>query len=280
MAAPAQVPGTDIIVLRDVPRGHVRHAVFDFDGTISLLRQGWQDIMAPFMEEMIAGGNEPTEDIRACVANYIDESTGIQTILQMERLVEMVREAGVVPEDQIQDAQTYKAEYNRRLLIPVQERIARLESGELSLEDVTLRGAIDLVKRMHDAGLTLYLASGTDRPDVVRESEILGVAHYFSGGIHGALRTFQEYSKDKVIKAILKDNDLHGAEVVVIGDGPVEIRNARGNACIAVGVASDEGRGAGWNPAKKERLVNAGADLLVPDFTEEAALAAFLLESG
>ena len=29
----------------------IRYALFDFDGTISLIRQGWQDIMIPYFVE-------------------------------------------------------------------------------------------------------------------------------------------------------------------------------------------------------------------------------------
>jgi hypothetical protein len=33
--------------------GDVYYAVFDFDGTISAIRQGWEHIMVPLMVEMI-----------------------------------------------------------------------------------------------------------------------------------------------------------------------------------------------------------------------------------
>ena len=34
-------------------RGHIRHAIFDFDGTLSLIREGWQQIMLPMMVERL-----------------------------------------------------------------------------------------------------------------------------------------------------------------------------------------------------------------------------------
>ena len=36
--------------------GQVRHALFDFDGTISVIRRGWETIMIPMMLEMICDG--------------------------------------------------------------------------------------------------------------------------------------------------------------------------------------------------------------------------------
>ena len=47
----------------------IRAAVLDFDGMISTLRHGWEQIMAPLMLEMIAGSTpadgELVEEIRA-----------------------------------------------------------------------------------------------------------------------------------------------------------------------------------------------------------------------
>ncbi|HPO31061.1 MAG TPA: hypothetical protein PKX28_07460, partial [Candidatus Hydrogenedentes bacterium] len=56
------LPGTEIeIINSNVSLGQIRHALFDFDGTISLLREGWQHIMGPVCVEMIAGDTEPTD---------------------------------------------------------------------------------------------------------------------------------------------------------------------------------------------------------------------------
>ena len=57
--------------------------VFDFDGTLSSLRSGWEEVMEPLMCEYIPG--EPDE-VKELVKKYIDESTGIQTIHQMRCL--------------------------------------------------------------------------------------------------------------------------------------------------------------------------------------------------
>ena len=65
-------------------RGPVRAVLFDFDGTISTLRSGWELVMKPLMLEMIAGGMDWDDALEREVDAYIDESTGIQTILQMK----------------------------------------------------------------------------------------------------------------------------------------------------------------------------------------------------
>jgi phosphoglycolate phosphatase-like HAD superfamily hydrolase len=267
--------GHDIEVIRAVDTGRFRHALFDFDGTISLLREGWQQIMAPVCVDAICGQNAPTPEVVQAVERMIDETTGIQTILQMERLVEMVRAYGLVPAEKILDPYGYKDIYNDRLMEPVNARIAAIQSGDAERERFLLRGAVDFVRALHARGLTLYIFSGTDRHDVQNEAEVLGVAAYFVE-IWGALRTVEEYSKEKVLKELMAAHALEGSEVLIVGDGPVEIRNGHDHGCVTIGVASDEGAGHGWEEAKRARLRNAGADILLPDFGEQDALLAFL----
>ena len=43
------------IVNPDHPRGPFRCVVFDFDGTLSLLRGNWQGLMIPLMVEIARG---------------------------------------------------------------------------------------------------------------------------------------------------------------------------------------------------------------------------------
>lgn len=270
------LPGTEIEVINEIERGRLKHALFDFDGTISLMREGWQDIMAPVMIEMICGDTTPTQAIIDEVHRVIDETTGIQTIFQMEKLVEMVRAHGLVSEDKILDAPGYKQIYNDRLMVPVNERIARLESGELKLEQATVRGSLDFVRLLRDSGVTLYVFSGTDRDDVRNECAKVGAAPFFNE-IWGAIPSVEEYSKEKVLKEIIASHDLHGTEVMTVGDGPVEIRNGKENGCITLGVCSDEKKGTGWDMSKRERLIRAGADLLIADFGESEKLLNYLL---
>ncbi len=271
--------GTDIRIYRPVVTGKIKHAIFDFDGTISLLREGWERIMEPMMIECICGDHQPTDEVVECVRKYIDDTTGVQTIVQMEGLVNMVREFQLVPEGKVRDALAYKQVYNERLMVPVSARIAKLQSGELQLENVVLSGAVEFCRRLYKMGITMYLASGTDQQDVRYEANILNVAQYFTGGIYGAIGSIEKYSKDKVIREIVQQHGLHGPELIVFGDGPVEISRAKANGAIAVGVASDEVKGYGWNPEKIRRLEKAGCDVMIPDFREGDKLFDYLMHS-
>jgi rfaE bifunctional protein kinase chain/domain len=264
--------------------GRVKHILFDNDGTISTLRQGWEEVMEPVMMKAILGDQYDRVDagtfrkVQEEVRSYIDASTGIQTILQMEALVEMVREAGYVPEEEILDKFGYKKIYNDALMEVVNQRLEKLHRGELEVTDYTLKGAIPFLQALREKGMILYLASGTDEEDVVREATELGFAEYFNGGIYGSQNDIRKYSKKMVVDRIIRENDLHGDELVVFGDGPVEIREVMQAGGIAIGVASDEVRRYGLNPEKRTRLIRAGAQMIVPDFTQRQKMLGTMID--
>jgi len=257
---------------------YTEHIVFDHDGTISTLRQGWEQIMEPVMVRAILGDNYQNAPMNLYnkvldrVKNYIDKSTGIETLIQMQALVEMVKEFDVVPGDQILDKFGYKEIYNASLMSMVNKRIAKFTKGDLGLEDFTLKGSIPFLKALNRKGVKLYLVSGTDEMDVLKEAEVLGYSSLFTGGIYGALNESKISTKKKVIQRIIKENNLIGGKVAAIGDGPVEIREAIKVNGIAVGVASDEIRRHGLNHMKRARLIKAGAHIIIPDFSDRDSL--------
>ena len=276
---------TDIEFCYDVhsiARGNIKHVVFDHDGTISVLRQGWEQVMKPVMIRAILGDQYETADetlyhkVRNRVYDYIDQSTGIQTILQMEVLVEMVKEFGIIPKEKILDKFGYKEIYNNALMGMVNARIEKFQSGRLDRNDYTVKGAVDWLKALCERNVTLYLASGTDRDDVLNEARVLGYADLFKGGIYGSVGDMSKYSKKMVFENILRENKLKGSELAVFGDGPVEIRECRKSDGIAVGTATDEIRRHGLNSEKRTRLIKAGAHIVIPDFSQPDRLLALL----
>jgi len=270
------------IVDDNFEKRRIVHAVFDHDGTISTLRQGWENIMGPVMVKAILGEHyhQATEDeylqVTECVQNYIDKSTGIQTILQMQSLVEIVSEFGYVKKDDILSAQGYKEIYNQALMKLVGERFNRLKAEELDMLDFTIKGSVAFLKKLQAKGVCLYLASGTDQKDVIKEAKMLGYADLFKGGIFGAVGDVKKYSKKLVMEKIMRENNLKGPQLAVLGDGPVELREARKRGGVAIGIASDEIRRYGLNTEKRERLIKAGANLIIPDFAQHDKLFSYL----
>ncbi len=268
------LPGTHIEVINpDIPRGAIRHALFDFDGTISLIREGWQGVMIPMMVEILlqTPQHEDEEELRRVVTDFVDRLTGKQTIYQMLRLCEEVEKRGGKPADPL----VYKRMYHDRLWERIKGRVAALERGEVPPEEMMVPGALEMVKALRARGVTCYLASGTDEPYVLHEAAVLGLTPYFAR-IYGALDDYKRYSKKMVIERIIRENDLHGREFAAFGDGFVEIEDAKAVGGIAVGVASNEATREGVNLWKRQRLIAAGADLIVPDFREHDRLVAYL----
>jgi len=285
--AAAFIPNSSIeVCTKEIPSGTISHAVFDHDGTISILREGWESVMEPVMMNAILGNkinsldSKFIEDTRQRALDFIDKTTGIQTILQMEGLVNMVQEYGLVPEDQILDKFGYKEIYNDALLKMVNDRVESLKNGKSSVNDYTVNGAVDFLHKLSSKGITLYLASGTDQDDVIAEAKLLGYADLFNGGIFGSVGDVSKYSKKKCIREIMEKNNLHGHELVVFGDGPVEIKESRRVDGIAVGIASDEITGEGLNPEKRTRLIRAGAHYICPDFSETETLLRVLFKDN
>ncbi len=137
-------------------------------------------------------------------------------------------------------------------------------------------GSHALLEALQARGVTLYLASGTDLKYVRREAELLGVAPYFGPHIYGALDDYQSFSKQMIIDRIIREEGLRGEELLGFGDGFVEIEEVRKAGGVAVAVASDEVARRGVNAWKRDRLVRAGADIVVPEYRRHEALLAWL----
>jgi len=242
-------------------------AVFDFDGTLSKLRAGWEEVMAPLMCEMIPG--DPAE-VQILVRDYIDQSTGIQTIHQMRWLAEEVARRG----GKAEDPWAYKEEYNRRLMLAVQKRRDAVKEGTEDAEKYMVPGGMAFLKTLQDRGVTMYAASGTDEEDVQAEAAVLGFAGFFAE-IAGAKRTTDDCSKEAVLRRLVRT----GRNLLVVGDGKVEIALGREAGALTLGIASQDAPGCmleEMNEQKYRRLAAAGAHAIVCDFRETKEILAWI----
>lgn len=264
------VPGTSVEIAEPPPRGRIRHALFDFDGTVSTIRDGWQDFMVPMMLEVLleCATGESEEALQALIIDYVERLTGKQTIYQMIRLAEEVRKRGGTPLEPLE----YKRRYHERIAPLARERIRMIEEGRRTREDFLIAGSVEFLEALRRRGVKLYVASGTDIEFVRGEAASLGVDGLFDGGIFGALPNYKDFSKEKVIRRILEDFHLGGPELLVVGDGYVEILNAREVGAVAFGIWTEERNRYHMNVRKRERLLEAGAHLLAPDLREGPAI--------
>ncbi|HJO94231.1 MAG TPA: PfkB family carbohydrate kinase [Victivallales bacterium] len=263
------------IVIDELEGINISHIIFDHDGTISSLREGWEQIMEPMMIKSILGNKFESADetlyhrVLQRTKKFIDETTGIQTLTQMLGLVKLIKEFGIVPEHEILDEFGYKEIYNRDLIKLVDQRIAKFKRKELNVDDYVIKGSVEFLNLLHKNSIKLYLASGTDQDDVIAEAKALGYADLFEGRIYGAVGDVTKEAKRMVIDRILNDigkNNFN--KIAAIGDGPVEIREIKKRNGLAVGIASDEIRRFGLNQAKRSRLIKAGADMIISDYSQ------------
>ncbi len=251
-------------VIRPATATRAKVVLFDFDGTVSLIRSGWVDVMVPMMiEELRKTRTGETEaELRAVVEEYVARLTGKQTIYQMIQLAEEVTRRG----GQAEDPLVYKHQYLRLLGERIQDRLQSLRSKTASPDTYTVPGTRALLKALRERGLTLYLASGTDEPFVKDEAELLELTHFFNGGIYGAKDDYKSFSKAILIQRIIRESGVLGEEFLAFGDGYVEIENVKQIGGVAVGAATDEPACERVDEWKRQRLIGVGADYIVPHY--------------
>jgi phosphoglycolate phosphatase-like HAD superfamily hydrolase len=269
--------GEEIEVINPgLPRGRFRSVLFDFDGTLSLIREGWPGVMIPMMVGVLrdTGTSETDAELTAAVEDFVMRLNGRQTIYQMIQLADEVKKRKGAPLEPL----AYKHRYHDLLMARIEGRLAALASGAATPEEWTVPGSHALLEALRRRGVTLYLASGTDLKYVKHEAQLLGVAEYFGEHIYGALDDYKNFSKQMIIEKILRENNLHGAELLGFGDGFVEIEGVKSVGGVAVAVASDEEARKGVNAWKRNRLVQAGADVVIPEYRRHEQLLSYLFD--
>lgn len=229
--------------------------------------------MRSLMLELISGGNEYDAALEKKVHAYIDASTGIQTVYQMQWLKNETEQAGYGAADR--DVWWYKDAYNARLMAQVSLRVSKLMAGEYKKDAFLIKGAVAFLHFLREKGIKLYLASGTDHDDVMQEAAALGVAQLFCT-IKGAPNRQFACSKEAVMQMLLEESGLPAEQVLLVGDGKVEIALGAAHGAYTLGVASNEAQLEGVNPVKRERLLRAGADAIIGDFQDLQALSHWL----
>jgi len=253
------------------PRTGLTHALFDFDGTLSLIREGWVPVMTSMFAEIVpAVPGESDEQREQLCREDILRLNGKQTIYQMIQLAGRVSERGGEPREPL----WYKHEYLRRLDERIRHRLDGLRQGAIPPDSLVVHGARTFLEQLRSRGIPMYLASGTDEIFVKAEVALLGLDGYFGRHVYGAQDDYQQFSKKMVIERILRENNIPGASLLSFGDGYVEIENTKAAGGFAVAIASDEANnGSGrFDEWKRQRLAGVGADIVVPDFRGGAAL--------
>ena len=241
-----------------------RVVLFDFDGTLSLIRTGWVEVMVPQMVGILAElkTGESEEELKKLVEEFVARLTGKETIYQMMELAEQIRLRGGTPED----PKVYKKMYLDALHEVIKDRLDDLRHGRTSPDAHMVPGSRALLEDLKSRGLKMYLASGTDHENVVEEAKLLEVYDYFDGGVFGSLDDLSKFSKALLVKQIVESSEYKGEEFLGFGDGYVEIEVVKQAGGVAVGVASFEPDCLSVDDWKRNRLAGVGADLSVANY--------------
>jgi len=243
---------------------NARVVLFDFDGTISLIRSGWMNVMVPMMVEILLDlkTGESEEELRGVVEDFVWKLTGKETIYQMIAFAEAVEKRG----GKALDPLVYKKMYLDRLWEKIENRVEALRRGQTDPEHYMVPGARALLEQLKERGLKMYLASGTDEVYMKEEARLLGITGYFEGGVYGALDDYKSFSKAILIQRILSSAEFQGHQFLGFGDGYVEIEEVKNVGGVAVGVASEEPACTRVDEWKRLRLIGVGADYIIPNF--------------
>jgi phosphoglycolate phosphatase-like HAD superfamily hydrolase len=243
---------------------NARVALFDFDGTISVIRSGWMEIMVPMMVEILMElkTGEREEDLRAVVEEFVGRLTGKQTMYQMVALAEEIEKRGGKPLDPL----AYKNRYLDLLNDRIRDTLTELRESRCSPEKYLVPGARELLESLKERGLKMYLASGTDQIYMREEARLLDVDRYFDGGVYGALDDYKAFSKRILIQRLIASAECSGDQFLGFGDGYVEIENIKEVGGVTVGVATAEPECLEVDEWKRKRLTGVGADYIIPNY--------------
>lgn len=253
-----------IEIIRRSAASQTKIVLFDFDGSLSLIRSGWMQVMVPMMVEVLAElkTGETEDQLREVVEDFVWRLTGQETVYQMIELAEQVKRRGGVPLDPL----VYKKRYLDLLWEVIRGRVEALRKGECPPDRYLVPGSRALLDRLKERGLRMYLASGTDEVYMKRESDLLDITRYFDGGVYGALDDFKSFSKRILVQRILRLPEVKGDQLLGFGDGYVEIEEVKQVGGVTVGVATDEPECRVPDQWKRQRLMGVGADYIIPNY--------------
>lgn len=235
--------------------------MFDFDGTLSLIRSGWMPLMLDMMMETLGPLGPDTAALRDEAEDYVARLTGKDTVHQMEAFAGHVESLG----GEAMPPPEYKDIFLKRLEALRAGRLNALVRGE-DPESLLVPGTRTLLEVLKARGMRLFLASGTAHEDIRREAKLLRIDGYFEG-IYGSAPA--SLTKGQLL-AKLVGSGVHGEEILTFGDGPVEIEETKLVGGTAIGVASDEPECERVDEKKRAWLARAGADYIIPNYLEAA----------
>jgi hypothetical protein len=262
----------NVQIVREFEGRSLSVGLFDFDGTLSDERVGWPNLaVANNVAYLIALTSpnlspRPAEEI---VLADICSTIGVPTYMQMKNLRGMIEENGYTGPEL--DPKMFKDSYNEALVAMVASRRAQVDAGEMSMDDLRIDGAMELLRTVEfHLPRGIYLASGSDLDAVCESVEHLGYSKFFPRDRIMAAGSLgpEDDAKAVVIDRLINESGVRGEELLTFGDGYPEMLYTYLAGGVGVGVLSRdeshyEHRGHFTIEQKKQRLLDAGAHVLV-----------------
>jgi len=237
-----------------------RIAAIDFDGTMSLIRIGWQHVMHGVMRAALAPYHPRLEQLDDEITGYIARSTGQPSIIQMAWVDEHVLLYGGVSHG----AQHYLDQFSQAMSAQIDARVASIDD-DASADACMVPGARAFLGKLRMHGIPMALVSGTERHHLIRESQALRIHDFFDAGIYGPGMHAPAFTKLDALQQLVHLYDVGAGELLSVGDGPVEIMAGKELHGFSLAIASHEVSG-GLDDAKRRHLLHAGADAVVANF--------------
>jgi len=255
----------EIVHADNLPR-RIRAVLFDWDGTLSLLREGWAEIMTRQMLGILedTGSRQSSNDREAAVESIVVGLNGRPSIVQMQAFAGLVHKSS----GRTIDPACCLADYRDRLAKLARERYREIESGAVAPDAWAVPGARALLESLRGTH-PIVVISGTPLDHVRCEADLLRLTPLVN---HWRAPNGDDpaFNKAQVIDGLLAEHGIDGSQLLAFGDGVVETQEIKRVGGVAVAVASHEPPRRGVNPTKRAQLIRAGADAIIGDFEQFA----------
>jgi hypothetical protein len=139
------------------PTTAIRLAAIDFDGTMSLIRIGWQHVMHGVMKHALHAYVPHPDTIDAEIVGYIARSTGQPSIIQMAWVDEQV----IMHGGPARGAQYYLDQFSGAMRAQIDRQVASIHD-DASADQQMVPGARAFLQLLHDQRIHIALVSGTE----------------------------------------------------------------------------------------------------------------------
>ncbi|MFH1876886.1 MAG: inositol monophosphatase family protein, partial [Candidatus Omnitrophota bacterium] len=225
-----------------------KYIAFDFDDTVAHTEEMWFRYQTDIFSQVVLESGAFQDQSRAeeFIRTWLVECKGWVNERRMEEFARRIEQAG----GKAQPHEYYEAKRQEK----IKEQLEKM-----SKNPPLVLGIKNLLSALRGHKVGMGIVSG-GAPEVnILQAQMYGLDAYFNQeNIFGSPRAKKDILVDIKNKFHLADNEL-----LMIGDAPYDMRQAKEAGVIAVGIAQDL--------ASREALIAAGADIIIMSTYEGAA---------